>query len=160
MTLRGLWRRTRLQRVDYFAISPGLAGQGRLLSGGGAARDSTLWEGVYDFIRSHDVVTRKEVLHHFRLDDEDLVRGVVHDLTENGFVFKPCNALSVGIHFTAKQANLGDVYDLPEVMPRCTDAVEPSNDCCETLVNLRTPEGVGPRHRAMPECSRERQSIH
>jgi hypothetical protein len=50
-------------------------------------RDRTLWEAVYDFVAAKDVVTRKDVLDRFRRDDEGLVRGVLHDLSENGLVF-------------------------------------------------------------------------
>lgn len=48
----------------------------------------SLWEAVYDFVRSRDVVTRKEVLDRFRRDDESQVRSVLHDLAESGFVFQ------------------------------------------------------------------------
>jgi hypothetical protein len=48
----------------------------------------SLWEAVYDFLRSHDVVTRREIIERFRRDDESQVRSVLHDLAESGFVFQ------------------------------------------------------------------------
>jgi hypothetical protein len=52
-----------------------------------SARGQTLWQAVHDYIRSRDVVARREVLEKFRLDDETLVRGVLSDLVDSGFVF-------------------------------------------------------------------------
>jgi hypothetical protein len=43
----------------------------------------SLWEGVLLFVREKGVVGRHEVLERFKQDDEELVRGVLHDLTEN-----------------------------------------------------------------------------
>ncbi len=47
----------------------------------------SLWEAVYSAIRERDIVSRSEVVARFRRDDESLVRGVLHDLTESGLVF-------------------------------------------------------------------------
>ena len=50
-------------------------------------RGRSLWEAVLEFLQSEDVVTRARVLARFRHDDQVLVRGVLRDLTESGFVF-------------------------------------------------------------------------
>jgi hypothetical protein len=54
---------------------------------GDGDRTRTLWEGVYEFVRSRDVASRREVLDRFRHDDEEVVRGVLADLVESGLVF-------------------------------------------------------------------------
>jgi hypothetical protein len=50
-------------------------------------RGRSLWEAVYDFVRSSGITTRKDVLSRFRHDDEELVRGVLADLVESQLVF-------------------------------------------------------------------------
>ena len=50
-------------------------------------RGRSLWEAVFDHLGRREVVTRREVLERFHRDDEALVRGVLHDLTESGLVF-------------------------------------------------------------------------
>ena len=50
-------------------------------------RGRSLWEAVLEFLQNEDVVTRSRVLARFRHDDQVLVRGVLRDLTESGFVF-------------------------------------------------------------------------
>jgi hypothetical protein len=50
-------------------------------------RGQSLWEAVLDFLQSQDVVSRARVLARFKRDDQVLVRGVLRDLTESGFVF-------------------------------------------------------------------------
>jgi hypothetical protein len=50
-------------------------------------RGRSLWEAVLEYLQSEDVVTRSAVLMRFRQDDHTLVRGVLRDLTEGGFVF-------------------------------------------------------------------------
>ena len=66
-------------------------------------RGRSLWEALYAFIRTKDVVTREQVLHRFRNDDAALVKGVLHDLTENGLVFASGNGPT-----TAYRAVSGD----------------------------------------------------
>jgi hypothetical protein len=70
----GLALRTYQRKVQRIAESS--SDQGR-----------TLWEAVYDFVRSRDVTSRKEVLARFLHDDEEVVRGVLADLVESGLVF-------------------------------------------------------------------------
>ena len=50
-------------------------------------RGRSLWEAVLEFLQAEEVVTRARVLARFRHDDQVLVRGVLRDLTEGGFVF-------------------------------------------------------------------------
>jgi hypothetical protein len=50
-------------------------------------RGRTLWEAVYDYVAKQEVVTREQVIERFDRDEEALVRGVLHDLTESGLVF-------------------------------------------------------------------------
>jgi hypothetical protein len=57
------------------------------LSESSTDRGRSLWEAVYDHLGKHGVVTREEVIQRFHRDDEPLVRGVLHDLTESGLVF-------------------------------------------------------------------------
>jgi hypothetical protein len=49
----------------------------------------SLWEAIYDFLgTSRGFVARAEVIRKFSRDDEVLVRGILHDLTENGLVLQ------------------------------------------------------------------------
>jgi len=50
-------------------------------------RGHSLWEAVLKFIGESKMVTRHEVLARFAHDEDALVRGVLHDLTETGLVF-------------------------------------------------------------------------
>jgi hypothetical protein len=56
------------------------------LSESSTMRGRSLWEAVLDYLEQSSVVTRGEVLQRFRNDDSVLVRGVLHDLVENGLV--------------------------------------------------------------------------
>ena len=57
------------------------------LSESSTDRGRTLWEAVLDFVSQGEVRSRAQVLARFSRDDHNLVRGVLHDLTENGLVF-------------------------------------------------------------------------
>src|SRR5262249_32595306 len=57
------------------------------LSESSTDRGRSLWEAVYDHLSKQGVVTREEVIQRFHCDEEPLVRGVLHDLTESGLVF-------------------------------------------------------------------------
>lgn len=57
------------------------------LSESSTDRGRSLWEAVYDHLSKQSVVTREEVIGRFHRDEETLVRGVLHDLTESGLVF-------------------------------------------------------------------------
>jgi len=71
-------------------------------------RGRSLWEAVYDFVRSASVVTRQEVLDRFRGDDEEVVRGVLTDLVESNLVFStgPTQATTFR---AASDTELGDM---------------------------------------------------
>jgi hypothetical protein len=57
------------------------------LSESSTDRGRSLWVAVYDHLSKQGVVTREEVIQRFHRDEETLVRGVLHDLTESGLVF-------------------------------------------------------------------------
>jgi hypothetical protein len=50
-------------------------------------RGRSLWEAVLAHLEERKIATRNEVLTRFHRDDEQLVRGVLRDLTESGLVF-------------------------------------------------------------------------
>lgn len=60
----------------------------RRLSESVTEQNRSLWEAVLAHVQSRDLVTRAEVLFHFRHDDEASIRGILHDLVESGLVFK------------------------------------------------------------------------
>ena len=47
----------------------------------------SLWAAVLDYLQERGVVSRAQVFARFHRDDEVLVRGVLHDLSESGLVF-------------------------------------------------------------------------
>jgi hypothetical protein len=47
-------------------------------------RGRSLWEAIMGIIAERKLVSRTEVLLRFKRDDESVVRGVLHDLTEAG----------------------------------------------------------------------------
>lgn len=57
------------------------------LSESSSERGRTLWEAVLDYVGQGELRTRAQVLTRFSRDDQHLVRGVLHDLTESGLVF-------------------------------------------------------------------------
>src|SRR5690242_17537894 len=50
-------------------------------------RGHSLWEAVLTHLEERKIATRNEVLARFHRDDDQLVRSVLHDLTESGLVF-------------------------------------------------------------------------
>jgi len=50
-------------------------------------RSRSLWEAVLDHVSAGPVRTRAQILKRFSRDDEAVVRGVLHDLTETGLLF-------------------------------------------------------------------------
>jgi predicted transcriptional regulator len=76
-----------------------------------SARDRTLWAAVYDFVASKDVVSRKDILDRFLRDDEGLVRGVLHDLSENGLVFTT-GVGAEAMFRAATRSELGRMHEL------------------------------------------------
>jgi hypothetical protein len=71
-------------------------------------RGRSLWEAVYDFVRSRSVVTRRDILERFRGDDEEVVRGVITDLVESSLVFATGPTQSTTFR-AATDAELGDM---------------------------------------------------
>jgi hypothetical protein len=51
-------------------------------------RGKTLWQAVYEFIRTTDGASRHSVLARFRHDDEAMVRSVLADLCDTGLVHR------------------------------------------------------------------------
>lgn len=71
-------------------------------------RGRSLWEAVFAHLDEKGIATRNEVLARFCRDDEVLVRGVLHDLTESGLVF--CSGSGEGtVYRTATQEDLSHV---------------------------------------------------
>lgn len=58
------------------------------LSESNTARGRSLWEAVFDHLKDHGIATRRQVVEHFRRDDETLVKSVLFDLCESGLVFR------------------------------------------------------------------------
>ena len=58
------------------------------LSESNTERGRSLWEAVFDFLKDHEMVTRRQVVEHFRRDDEALVKSVLFDLSESGLAFR------------------------------------------------------------------------
>jgi hypothetical protein len=50
-------------------------------------RGRSLWEAVFAHLEDRKIATRNAILERFHRDDEQLVRGVLHDLTESGLIF-------------------------------------------------------------------------
>lgn len=50
------------------------------------SRGVTLWGALHAFLAARTAATRKEILAHFRLDDEATVRSILNDLVESGLV--------------------------------------------------------------------------
>jgi hypothetical protein len=68
----------------------------------------SLWEAVHDFVGGQAAVTRRQVLRHFHHDDEELVRGVLHDLTDSGLIYRAGRGESASYH-AATRAELDAV---------------------------------------------------
>lgn len=58
------------------------------LSESNTERGRSLWEAVFDYLRDHEMATRKQVVAHFARDDESLVKSVLFDLSESGIIFR------------------------------------------------------------------------
>lgn len=48
----------------------------------------SLWEAVLEYLGGTGAVSRTDVLRRFHRDDAELVLGILHDLSESGFVFR------------------------------------------------------------------------
>ncbi len=51
-------------------------------------QDRSLWEAMLDYLGKSGAVTRSEVLRRFHRDDPELVKSILHDVCESGFVFR------------------------------------------------------------------------
>jgi len=51
-------------------------------------RGRSLWEALLSFVQERGSVSRADVLHRFRNDDEAKVRGVLKDLVDSGMLFR------------------------------------------------------------------------
>src|SRR5215831_482425 len=71
-------------------------------------RGRTLWEAVYAYLSTQEVVTRADVIQKFHRDEEALVRGVLHDLTESGLVFAT-GANPNSVYRAASEEELGSM---------------------------------------------------
>ncbi len=69
-------------------------------------RGRSLWEAVYDYLQQHGPVTRAQVLQRFHRDDEAQLRGALHDLTENGLVFRSGTS-AAAVYRAATEDELG-----------------------------------------------------
>ena len=74
-------------------------------------RGRSLWEVVLDFLQEHPVVTRAEIFARFHRDDEVLLRGVLHDLSENGLVFSSGSGAD-SAYRAASEEELGELRRL------------------------------------------------
>jgi hypothetical protein len=76
-------------------------------------RGRTLWEAVLDYLSQGEVRSRAQVLRRFSHDDHELVRGVLHDLTENGLVFSSGSGQDQVYRATTKaeQLQIGKLAD-------------------------------------------------
>ena len=48
----------------------------------------SIWESIYDYIDANGPVAQADVMMRFRHDPEDVVRGVLFDMVENGLVYQ------------------------------------------------------------------------
>jgi hypothetical protein len=71
-------------------------------------RGRSLWEAVYAHLDEKKIATRNEILHRFHRDDDQLVRGVLHDLTESGLIFSS-GAGDGAVYRTATKEDLSHV---------------------------------------------------
>jgi len=68
----------------------------------------SLWEVVLDYLRERGVVSRADVFTRFHRDDETLMRGVLHDLTESGLVFSSGSGPD-SVYRAASEEELGEL---------------------------------------------------
>jgi DNA-binding MarR family transcriptional regulator len=57
------------------------------LSESSTERGRSLWEAVLEYVRKHELTTRREILARFASDDEAQVRAVLRDLRESELIF-------------------------------------------------------------------------
>jgi hypothetical protein len=69
-------------------------------------RGRSLWEAVLEHVRGQAIVARAEILLRFSSDDEDQVRGVLHDLCESRLIFSSGTGHST-VYRAASEEELG-----------------------------------------------------
>ena len=60
----------------------------RTLAASRTDTDRGVWDAVLEHIRDEQPVALRDILMRFRRDDPVVVRGVVHDMTQSGFVYR------------------------------------------------------------------------
>ncbi len=63
----------------------------------------SLWEAVLEYLNGNGVVSRTDVLRRFHRDDAELVGGILHDLSESGFVFRVGAGPSIAYRAATKE---------------------------------------------------------
>jgi hypothetical protein len=83
------------------------------LSESSTERGRTLWEAVLGYLSEGEVRSRGQVFKRFSRDEQNLVRGVLHDLTENGLVFSTGSGSEQVYRATTKaeQLQMGQLAD-------------------------------------------------
>jgi hypothetical protein len=76
------------------------------LSESSTDRGRTLWEAVLDHFSHGEVRSRAQVLARFSRDDQNLVRGVLYDLTESGLLFSSGSGLEQVYRATTRAEQL------------------------------------------------------
>lgn len=66
----------------------------------------SLWQAIFDFLSQKKVATRAQIMKRFHRDDEAIVRGVLHDLTESSLVFRSGSAENT-VYRVATEEELG-----------------------------------------------------
>ncbi|MBN1652913.1 MAG: hypothetical protein JXA30_03975 [Deltaproteobacteria bacterium] len=76
-----------------------------------SVRGRTLWEAVLEFVKQGSLVTRRQVFDRFCRDEEEHVRGILHDLVESGLLF--CSGAGLdGVYRLATEQELKTIYEL------------------------------------------------
>src|SRR3954465_12979921 len=76
------------------------------LSESSTERGRSLWEAVPSYVDDAGIATRADVLRRFHRDDEELVRGMLHDLCESSLVFRTGTGAGTAYR-VARQEELG-----------------------------------------------------
>jgi hypothetical protein len=84
------------------------------LSESSTERGRTLWEAVLDYLSQGEIRSRAQVLSRFSRDDQELVRGVLFDLSESGLVFSTGSGIDQIYRATtrAEQLQMGKLADV------------------------------------------------
>ena len=83
------------------------------LSESATHRGHSLWEAVFDYLNDNKTISRAEVMRRFHRDDDELVRGVLHDLSENGLIFQSGKGPNT-IYRVATEEEIGQLGNVDE----------------------------------------------